>query len=303
MMDNNLLLWIDEIRSAILDRDPTALVTVGFFVPQGPNPARQGDPRLIETRPVIWDSSLDFIDLHPYPGFGFSLAKYVENFGMTGMQAKPIIIGEFGAARSSYSSTALTARALHDWQVESCKYGFDGWLLWTWDTDEQSDFYNGLMGAGEINQSLAPIHRPDPCQAGTFDFFEYNLALGASVEASRSLPNQPPSGAVDGSNDRWWGAGDFAPQWILIDLGTAQSIGTIRLSITQSPAGETLHQVWVGETIESMYVLHTFEGHTVDGQVLEFKPGSPVENIRYIRINTRQSPSWIGWKEIEVLAP
>ena len=303
MMDENLLYWIDQIRSAILERDPSALVTVGFFVPQRPNPTRLGDTRLIETRPVIWESSLDFIDLHPYPGFGFSLPQYVENFGVTGMEEKPIIIGEFGAARSSYPSEAMTARVLHDWQVESCQYGFDGWLLWTWDTDEQTDFYNGLTGMGQIDQVLAPANRPDPCQAGTFDFFEYNLALGMPAEASRSLPYQPPSRAVDGTTSQWWGAGDFAPQWILIDLGTPQTIGTIRLVITQSPAGNTIHQVWVGPSIAELYLLHTFEGYTTDGQVLEFKPESPVENVRYLRVNTRQSPSWVGWQEIEVLAP
>ena len=303
MMDENLLNWIDQIRTAILERDPSALVTVGFFVPQAPHPARIGDVRLINTGPVIWDSSLDFIDLHPYPGFGFNLSQYVDNFGMEGMEEKPIIIGEFGAALSSYTSEALTARALHDWQVESCQYGFDGWLLWTWDTVEQPEFYNGLTGSGEIDQVLAPVNRPDPCMAGAFDFFEYNLALGMSATASRSLPNQPPSGAVDGTTSQWWGAGDFAPQWIMIDLGTPQTIGTIRLVITQSPAGGTLHQVWVGSTIDGLYLLHTFEGRTVDAQVLEFKPESPVENVRYIRVNTRQSPSWVGWQEIEVLAP
>ncbi len=31
-------------------------------------------------------------------------------------------------------------------------------------------------------------------------------------------------------------------------------------------------------------------------------PESPTENVRYIRVNTRQSPSWVGWQEIEVLA-
>jgi len=303
MMNENLLNWIDQIRSAILERDPTALVTVGFFVPQGPHPTRIGDIRLIETRPVIWESSLDFIDLHPYPGFGFSLSQYVDNFGMEGMEEKPIIIGEFGAARSSYPSEAMTARALHDWQVESCQYGFDGWLLWTWDTAEQTDFYNGLTGLGEIDQVMAPANRPDPCLASRFDFFEYNLALGVHAEASRSLPNLPPSGAVDGTTSQWWGAGDFAPQWILIDLGTPQTVGTIRLVITQSPAGDTIHQVWVGPTIDGLYLLHTFEGYTVDTQVLEFKPESAVENVRYIRVNTRQSPSWVGWQEIEVLAP
>jgi len=163
MLDENLVLWIDQIRAAILERDPTALVTVGFFVAQEPNPARIGDTRLVITEPPIWDSQADFIDLHLYPGFGLDLRQYVENFGMEGMQQKPIIMGEFGAARSSYAEEAAAARALHDWQVESCDYSFDGWLLWTWDTEEQADFYGGLTDEGQINHQLAPENRPDPC--------------------------------------------------------------------------------------------------------------------------------------------
>jgi hypothetical protein len=302
MMDENLLLWIDQVRSVILERDPTALVTTGFFVPQAPTPTRVGDSRLIETYPVIWESSLDFIDLHPYPGFDLNLAQYAENFGMLGMEAKPIIMGEFGAVRSSYSTVDVAARAMQDWQVESCQYGFDGWLLWTYDMPDQV-FYNGVSGSGQIDQVLAPVNRPDPCQPGKFDFFEYDLALGAHTEASRSLPNQLPSGAVDGNANQWWGAGAFAPQWIMIDLGSPQTIASIRLTIAQSPAGETVHQVWVGASIDDLYLLHTFDGTTIDGQVLEYKPESPLEDVRFVRVNTRQSPSWVGWKEIEVLAP
>jgi hypothetical protein len=302
MMDENVLYWIDQVRIAIMERDPTALVTVGFFVPQTPVPTRIGDPRLVETRPVIWQSSLDFIDLHPYPGFSFSLSQYVENFGMQGMQEKPIIIGEFGAIRSSYSSEDMAAGALQDWQSESCQYGFDGWLLWTYDMPDQV-FYNALSGEGQIDQALAPANRPDPCLPGSFTFTEHNLALKAHTEASRALPDQPASGAVDGTIDMWWGAGAFAPQWILIDLGSPQTVGKIHLAITQSPPGETIHQIWVGSEIDNLYLLHTFEGYTVFGQVLEFAPESPLDNIRYVRVNTRQSPSWVGWEEIEVLAP
>ena len=294
MMDEGLVYWIDATRTEILHLDPTALVTVGFFVPQKPHPSRIGDPRVIETRPAIWESSADFIDLHPYPGFELTLPQYVDNFGMAGMRVKPILMGEFGAARSSYATEAGAARALHDWQVESCNYGFDGWLLWTWDTEEQTDFYNGLTGDGLINQALAPSNRPDPCQAGTFDFFEYNLALGMTARASRSLPDQPPSGAVDGSTHQWWGAGAPAPQWIQVDLGKPSTIGLIRLVVTQSPAGDTLHEVWVGTAVDQLYLLHIFEGYTVDGQVLEFKPDSPVENIRFIRVVTKKSLV-LGW--------
>jgi hypothetical protein len=301
MMDENLVLWIDQIRAAILERDPTALVTVGFFPPDQPNPWSSA-PRYIRTGAAIWESSLDFIDLHPYPG-GYGLDKLVENFGLAGMAAKPIIMGEFGAARSTYTSAAATAGALHDWQVVSCEFGFDGWLLWTWDSEEQTDFYNALSDQGQINQALAPANRPDPCRPGEFDFLENNIALGKSVRASRTLPGFPPENAVNGTGDDWWGAGDFAPQWIEIDLGQASTVRLIRLMTSQSPAGETRHQVWVGSAPEQLYLLHTFEGWTADLQALEFRPEAPVSDIRYVRVLTRLSPSWIGWREIEVIAP
>ena len=164
MMDEGLVFWIDSVRSAILEGDPTALVTVGFFWPQEPHPARIGDTRLIETRPAIWESSADFIDLHLYPDAGLTLEQFVDNYKMAGMQEKPIIIGEMGAARASYHSAAALAQVLQTWQVKSCGYGFDGWLLWTWDTEEQPDFYNGLAEDGVIARTLAPAIRPDPCQ-------------------------------------------------------------------------------------------------------------------------------------------
>jgi hypothetical protein len=212
-------------------------------------------------------------------------------------------MGEFGAARSTYASVAATARALHDWQVVSCELGFDGWLLWTWDTDEQTEFFNGLSDQGQINQVLAPVNRPDPCQPGEFAFLETNIALGKSVRASRTLPGYPPENAVNGTGDDWWGAGDFAPQWIEIDLSQPSSVRLIRLLISQSPPGETRHQIWVGSAPDQLYLLHTFEGLTADLQTLEFIPEAPVSDIRYVRIVTRNSPSWIGWREIEIISP
>jgi hypothetical protein len=299
MMDEGLVLWIDQIRAAILELDPSALVTVGFFPPDRPNPWNSA-PRFIRTYPAVWESRLDFVDFHPYPG-GYSLDKLVENFGSKGLNEKPIVMGELGASRSTYATEDGAARALHDWQVASCDLGFDGWLLWTWDTAEQTDFYNGLGGEGKINQALAPVNRPDPCAPD--GFFERNLALGKTVRASRSLAENPPSYAVDGVTSDWWGSGDFAPQWIEIDLGAPSAVRLFRLVPSQSPAGKTRHELWVGPTPEELYLLHTFEGQTADQQVLELSPGTPVQNVRYVRVVTTLSPSWVSWREIEVISP
>ena len=49
MAEENLPYFIDQVRASILQLDPTALVSVGFFQPQSPNPTRVGDARLAVT--------------------------------------------------------------------------------------------------------------------------------------------------------------------------------------------------------------------------------------------------------------
>lgn len=163
MVEENLVYWIDEMRASILEVDPTALVSVGFFHPQEPNSSRVGDPRLAVTEPAIWQSTADFIDLHAYSGYELNLQQHVENYGINGMKEKPIIMGEFGGNVNSYPNVIDAALAFRDWQVESCKYGFDGWIFWTWDTDEQPELFNALMNKGAINGVLAPVARNNPC--------------------------------------------------------------------------------------------------------------------------------------------
>jgi hypothetical protein len=49
--------------------------------------------------------------------------------------------------------------------------------------------------------------------------------------------------------------------------------------------------------------LYTFDGLTKDTDVLEYSPPTPWQNMTAIRIDTRESPSWVAWREIEVFAP
>jgi hypothetical protein len=162
---------IAEVRRAIVEVDPTALFTAGFFIPRPPNPVTDGsapppgDPRTVFTARVIAESDLDFVDLHAYPGIGADLALFAERFGMTGDDVKPIIFGEFGGVTSRYSTAVEAAAVLIDFQVESCGLGIDGWVHWRWE-DSVTDVYGSLVEGGAINEALAPINRPDPCVAG-----------------------------------------------------------------------------------------------------------------------------------------
>jgi endo-1,4-beta-mannosidase len=167
MMDEGLVYWIDHVRAAIREVDPTALITIGFFQPKGPNPTRIGDPRVIKTGAVITQSQADFIDLHLYPGLELSLPQYVQNFELPQVTAKPIVMGEFGAFKTPYPTVSAAANAVRLWQIESCRYGFDGWLFWTWDTTEAAEgeppLWNAMSESRVIAQALAPKSHPDAC--------------------------------------------------------------------------------------------------------------------------------------------
>ena len=169
MMDNGLIYFTNQVRAAILALDPTGLVEVGFFEPQGPIPSRIGDPRVITVYPAMANSTADFVSVHPYPIIGgLTFAQYVTNFGFVGyQQQKPVVLEEFGVLESDYPAETTAASVAQSWQVQSCAYGIKGWSFWTRDTStaEQGPppFWPAALGAGLIAQALSPVARPDPC--------------------------------------------------------------------------------------------------------------------------------------------
>jgi len=171
MMDNGLVYFTNQARAAIVAADPTALVDVGFFWPQTPNPTRIGDPRVIELYPMMANSTADFVKLSsPDSSSELTLPQLVQNFGFVGyQQQKPVLMGEFDANESDFPLISDAVTRLQNWQIDSCPYSVKGWLLWTWDTDKSEqqhtppDWY-ATAGDGSINTALAPVTRPDPCQ-------------------------------------------------------------------------------------------------------------------------------------------
>jgi hypothetical protein len=297
LMDDGMVYWVDRVRAAIRRVDPTALVTASFFEPEAPNPTRAGDTRILRTRGVIERSKLDFVDLHAYPG-GLVLQKVMENFGVDGPTRKVVVIGETGAFKHVFATPADAAPELAAWQALSCTYGVDGWLVWTWDSDEQAELWNARSEGGAIEKALAPKSRADPCAGGVA---ARNLALGKPVSASASTPENPPALAVDGNRQTGWISGQNAPQWVEVDLGAATSVGRIRLIVSQYPAeGQTSHRVWARGTSGDYRLLRQLDGVTRDNGVLDLVPSAPWTDVRWVRAETVSSPSWVAWKEIDV---
>jgi hypothetical protein len=153
LMNDGIAYWADQTRNAIQQIAPNALVAVGFWGPFTP-----GHPPFS----AIAASTTDFIDFHPAPDGVNPLSVFVIPFGMNGFGPKPVVMGEMAADEKEFVTIALGAAALKAWQIDSCNYGFQGWLPWTWNM-ENAGFWTAVSGNGEINQALAPLFRANPC--------------------------------------------------------------------------------------------------------------------------------------------
>jgi hypothetical protein len=296
MVSDGIVYYIAQMKEEILLHDPRALVTMGFFVPEIAAPGWY-----VETASLLERSDLDFFDFHGYPG-GPSVEEHAKHFGMIGYDARPILLGEYGAFRHIYSDIDSAARALTEWAADSCQYGFDGWLYWTYYPADASvgDRTWGFVDEDNYLMDLfAPINQPDPCMV--VEIPNDNLAYGKPVTASHSLPGELPENAVDENSDTQWGAGEHPVQWIEIDLQGNYRITEIRLLVAQYPAGDTTHRVQVrASTSDVSQTVHEFHGSTNDNDWLMFTPEIPLENVTQLRIQTVVSPSWVAWKEIQV---
>ena len=130
-----------------------------------------------------------------------------------------------------------------------------------------------------------------------------NLALEKPVRVSNLTGDSIGALAVDGDLGNLWNSGGDAIQWIEIDLGTEYDISEIRLTTSQYPEGRTVHQIkGKGPGSDDLFILlYTFDGNTNDGDELVFSPDVALEGIRFIRIETVVSPSWVAWREIEII--
>jgi hypothetical protein len=128
-----------------------------------------------------------------------------------------------------------------------------------------------------------------------------NLALGKPVQVSNFTGDMAGTLAVDGDLGTLWNSGGGPTQWIEIDLGAEYNIQEFRLTVSQYPEGATVHRILGGSANGQFNLLTTFEGNTSDGQTLVFTPSQPVSAIRLIRVETVSSPSWVAWREVEVI--
>ncbi len=301
-LSDNLIEIIARTSAVIKAADPEALVTMGFFAPQHPNETFIGGNWFVDTEPLLAGSVLDFYDFHAYTDTDLTVQQQAENFGMPQHRDKAVIMGEVGASPAFLPGVSNALRAEQQWMAESCDEGFDGWLHWGWypfppGVDEHPP-YTMLSHERIFLVGLSPRERPDPCFKGGYEPHS-NLALEATVRASRYLPGHPPENAIDG-RDSTWESGTDAPGWVEITLPEPGRMDQVTVWLAQYPAGETRTLV-TAKTAGGQTVLvadHTAETRESDKLVFPLPGG--LDGVASVRVEVVNSPSWISFYDIEL---
>ena len=125
-----------------------------------------------------------------------------------------------------------------------------------------------------------------------------NVAVLGSAHASAG--GESSHLAIDGSEETFWNAQGSASQWLLVALDEFYMADRIELVVTQAPAGPSTHEVWLGNDsgVRTLFT-RLADVHTEDGQTLELAI-EPPRVINEVLVLTRDSPSWVAWREIRV---
>jgi hypothetical protein len=165
MVADGVTYYIAQAGGQIRTLDPTALVTMGFFMPAFPDGRTISPGWYTDVKPLLANAALDFFDLHAYPG-GYSISDQAGNFGILEYTTKPILMGEVGAFMHTYSSLSSAALVVQQWIAASCRYHFGGWLYWAYRTSPAGvgdATWSFEHTDGAMLDALAPDVQADPC--------------------------------------------------------------------------------------------------------------------------------------------
>lgn len=206
------------------------------------------------------------------------------------------IIYNGGAATSDTQWLSVTGRRVTTYETEAGAQP-DHVLFQSWmdKPDQALPETDDAAFTSLINRYL-----DDPASLADLPTDGDNLAFGRPATASSSIGDATPDRAIDGDGDTVWNAGAGPVAWIEIDLGAPTEVHEIRLTVSQDPAGLTDHVLSCrDEPGGSLKGFAATAGTTADLAVLTIELTVP-RICRLLRIETRVSPSWVAWREIEV---
>lgn len=129
----------------------------------------------------------------------------------------------------------------------------------------------------------------------------FNVALNKPASASSTWSIETPVRAFDGDLTTNWSA-DQHTGWIQVDLQNTVTVDSLKLYVNQYNAGNTIHEIFVSEDLESWTLVKTLSENTINNQILTVKFNPGLSNVRGVKINTPSSNSWVAWYEIQVFA-
>lgn len=127
-----------------------------------------------------------------------------------------------------------------------------------------------------------------------------------SVKAGVTSVDSNINNIIDNIYTSSWNAGTYPNKdtWIELDLGREVTVQSLFLLVNQLPEGQTTHEIWGGPTSSeaAMVRLDVLSGYTKVGDLLVSKSPSlsGYERVRYLRVKTTNSPSWVSWVEVVV---
>ena len=220
--------WMNTVAKAIKAVAPGVLVTASVFPPDDVGHAgfdgvaitpENADKRY-PLRPVYMaaNSNEDFVDIHQYvtgdnqsPSIGTRFND--DQLSQTTPLSKPLVLGEYGAFYSGYSTAAHAEWALGHLLILSASYGFTGWGIWTFNTSDeyQTQAIWALTDDGAaLANDLSPDNWPDIQQQyfanGTYSLTPGNASAlhlnvkGAGTTNGTAVDVETSTGAA---NQKW----------------------------------------------------------------------------------------------------
>ena len=171
MVDDHTTLWVYNCVKQIKKVDPFALISANVFTYVAVYRTTAGriltdesvDVRFPLRALALAQSKIDYLDIHLYPLKSSSIKedldsieweKTLKECKKTG---KPVMLGEFGFFRENQKNISATVEAIKHVAAQARENGFQGFMYWTYDTDEQKRIWNGKSENGEIMKELKKI--------------------------------------------------------------------------------------------------------------------------------------------------
>jgi len=126
--------------------------------------------------------------------------------------------------------------------------------------------------------------------------------LSSSITTTSSYLNPGASALVDNNASTTFNIGGLPPQWVQLDLNSPYTISKIVLNPDQSPPSgyRTSHTVSFYNNSGSPIFSTTIDKFTSDTVPIQLTLPSPLPNVRYVRVTTNKSNSWVSWRGIDV---